>query len=91
MHPKLTLSTCFAGGTDFFQSFFLWKSLSTDFGSAIAQPWGTASPCTRSHKGLSVVAGMGATGEWAPSPQPWLPRCSCYEGNEPPEGGGVNH
>lgn len=31
---------------------------------------------------------MGATGEWAPSPQSRLPLCSCSEGNEPPAGGG---
>lgn len=50
--------TFWEGKLIFFWAFLLWKSLSTDFDFAIAQPRGTAAPCTRPHKGLSVVAGM---------------------------------
>lgn len=92
VHPELTPSTCFGGGNLIFSVFFLREeSLHVFWPSHWEQP-----PLVHGHtKGFLWRLGWGDrrrdrdTGEWAPSPQSRLPRCSCSEGNEPPEREGI--
>lgn len=80
------------------QFFFMQKSPSTGFGSAVARPAGNSHPLYAATQrafcggwgwgGQAEGGGHQRIGSFSPVPAAVLLKRSCSEGNKPPEGGG---